>query len=267
MLEARRIELQAEMDAAIASGDHARITAVARTIDRETLECTAHTAERLKRVEANVSEVKAVVYELRDDFRAVKHRAEGAQWLWKVLGAIVAAGGGAARSVVVDVGTGTGAIILSIAAEYKGDAVLAGVDASARALALAKENARLCALDGRVAFIEMDLLEGFDEPESIDLIVSNPPYIESGAIAALDPRIRDWEPRMALDGGGDGLAFYDRILADALNLLKSGGSVLFEIGDTQGAAVRRLLETYGFAQIQIRQDLAGRDRYGCAVLE
>lgn len=175
--------------------------------------------------------------------------------------------GGGSRPVVVDVGTGTGAIILSIAAEYKGDAILAGVDASADAIALAKENAGLCSLDGRVAFVEMDLLDGFDEPESIDLIVSNPPYVESGAIASLDPRVRDWEPRMALDGGADGLAFYDRILADALNLLKSGGSVLFEIGDTQGAAVRRLLETYAFGEIQIRQDLAGRDRYACAVLK
>lgn len=96
MLEERRLELQRQMDAAHAANDAAQIEALRRTIDRETLECTAHTAERLKRVEANVGDIKTVTYELRNEFRAWKHRAEGAKWLWRVLGAGVAAGGGAA---------------------------------------------------------------------------------------------------------------------------------------------------------------------------
>lgn len=171
------------------------------------------------------------------------------------------------RPVVIDACTGSGAIILSLAKEHNAPAVFAGTDASADAIALARENARLCSLEDRVAFVETDLLDCFDEPESIDIVVSNPPYIESAAIASLDPRVRDWEPRMALDGGADGLVFYDRILADALNLLKSGGCALFEIGDTQGGAVRRLFETYGFADVEIKKDLSGKDRYACGTLK
>ena len=165
------------------------------------------------------------------------------------------------RPSVVDAGTGTGAIILSIAKEYRGDALLVGTDASEDAIALARENAVLCSLEEKAAFAVMDGLDGFDEPGSIDLVVSNPPYIESGAIAGLDPRVRDWEPRMALDGGADGLAFYERYLGDALNLLKPGGAALFEIGDTQGEAVAAMFKAYGFAEIKIEKDLAGRDRY------
>ena len=171
------------------------------------------------------------------------------------------------RPALVDVCTGSGAIVLSVAAEHKGPAAFAGTDASADAISLARENARLCSLEDRVAFCEMDLLDGFDEPESIDIIVSNPPYIASAEIAALDPRVRDWEPRMALDGGPDGLAFYDRLLADALNLLKGGGRALFEIGDTQGEAVRHLFEAYGFDDIEIKKDLSGKDRYACGTLK
>lgn len=95
MLESRRLELQSQMDAAYAANDTARIEALRRTIDRETLECTAHTAERTKRVEATVTDIKKIVYEIRDDWRAMKHRAEGAKWLWRILGAAVASGGGA----------------------------------------------------------------------------------------------------------------------------------------------------------------------------
>lgn len=172
----------------------------------------------------------------------------------------------ARRPVVVDAGTGTGAIILSIAREYGGEAVLVGTDASEDALSLAKENAARLSLESKVAFVAMDGLDGFDEPESIDLIVSNPPYIESAAVETLDPRVRDWEPRMALDGGADGMAFFDRYLADALNLLKPGGAALFEIGDTQGDAIRELFTSYGFRDVRIDKDLSGHDRYASGKL-
>ena len=168
--------------------------------------------------------------------------------------------------LVVDVGTGTGAIVLSLAKEYAGEATFLGTDVSEDAVALARENAERCSLADRVGFAVMDGLDDFDEPQCVDVIVSNPPYIESAVVDTLDPRVRDFEPRLALDGGATGLDFYDRYLADALNLLKVGGAVFFEIGDTQGEAVRRMMESYGFGQIRVARDLSGRDRYASAVL-
>ena len=168
--------------------------------------------------------------------------------------------------LVVDVGTGTGAIVLSLAKEYAGEATLLGTDVSEDAVALARENAERCLLADRVGFAVMDGLDDFDEPQCMDAIVSNPPYIESAVVDTLDPRVRNFEPRLALDGGPAGLDFYDRYLADALNLLKVGGAVFFEIGDTQGEAVRRMMESYGFGDIRIAKDLSGRDRYASATL-
>ena len=167
---------------------------------------------------------------------------------------------------IVDVGTGTGAIILSLAAEFKGPAVFLGTDISEAAVSLAKENAAKCALDGRVKFTVMDGLDDFDEPEVVDVLVSNPPYIESAVCETLDPRVKDFEPRLALDGGASGLDFYDRYLADALNILKPGGAVFFEIGENQGDAVAKLMEGYGFSDVRIEKDYSGHDRYASAVL-
>ena len=167
---------------------------------------------------------------------------------------------------IVDVGTGTGAIILSLAAEFKGSAVFLGTDISEAAISLAKENAAKCALDGRVKFTVMDGLDDFDEPEVVDVLVSNPPYIESAVCETLDPRVKDFEPRLALDGGVSGLDFYDRYLADALNILKPGGAVFFEIGENQGDSVAKLMEGYGFSDVRIEKDYSGHDRYASAVL-
>ena len=167
---------------------------------------------------------------------------------------------------IVDVGTGTGAIILTLAAEFKGPAVFLGTDVSEAAISLAKENAAKCALDGRVKFTVMDGLDDFDEPEVVDVLVSNPPYIESAVCETLDPRVKDFEPRLALDGGMSGLDFYDRYLADALNILKPGGAVFFEIGENQGDSVAKLMEGYGFSDVRIEKDYSGHDRYASAVL-
>ena len=168
--------------------------------------------------------------------------------------------------LVVDVGTGTGAIILSIAAEYRGEAALLGTDVSEDAILLARENAVRCGLDGRVKFAVADGLDDFDEPQSVDVIVSNPPYVSTAEWEALDPRVRDYEPRLALDGGPAGLDFYDRYLGDAVNLLKPGGAAFFEIGEGQGPALRELMAAYGFADVRIDRDFAGHDRYAYATL-
>lgn len=168
--------------------------------------------------------------------------------------------------LIVDVGTGTGAIILSLAKEYNGAAAFIGTDISEEAIQLARSNAARTGLSERVKLVIADGLDEFDEPESVDVIVSNPPYIRSSVCETLDPRVKDFEPRLALDGGETGLDFYERYLADALNLLKSGGAVFFEIGEDQGAALAKLMSDYGFAEIKIEKDFAGHDRYASAIL-
>lgn len=166
---------------------------------------------------------------------------------------------------IVDVGTGTGAIALSLAKEYP-DAVYLATDISEGAIALATENAKLCNLEGKVKFAVADGLDDFCDPQVFDVIVSNPPYIESAVIASLDPRVRDFEPRLALDGGASGLDFYERYLSDAINLLKPSGAVFFEIGENQAEAIRSLMFDYGFDDIRIEKDWSGHDRYASAVL-
>ena len=169
------------------------------------------------------------------------------------------------EAIVVDVGTGTGAIALSIAKEFPGAAVI-GTDVSEEAIALAKENAVLTGLADKVRFAVADGLDDFDEPQCLDVIVSNPPYIESAVCDTLDPRVRNFEPRLALDGGATGLDFYERYLGDALNLLKPGGAVFFEIGEAQGPALLKLFADYGFAEGKVEKDFSGHDRYASAIL-
>jgi release factor glutamine methyltransferase len=202
---------------------------------------------------------------LKCDRRALIPRPETEELVTRVLKWLKGNPSGEPR-FIVDVGTGTGAIILSLAAEYEGPAVFLGTDVSEAAVSLAKENAAKCALDGRVKFSVMDGLDDFDEPEVIDVLVSNPPYVESAVCETLDPRVRDFEPRLALDGGVSGLDFYDRYLADALNVLKPGGAVFFEIGGNQGDAVAKLMEGYGFSDIRVEKDYSGHDRYASAKL-
>ena len=167
--------------------------------------------------------------------------------------------------LVVDVGTGTGCIALSLAKEFPGPVYL-GIDISEAAIGLANENAAKTGLAGQVRFAVGDGLDDFDEPQSVDVIVSNPPYIATAECAALDPRIRLYEPMNALDGGSEGLDFYERFAGDAVNLLKPGGAVFFEIGDGQGEAVRQLLFDCGFESIAVENDYAGHSRYASGVL-
>ena len=204
---------------------------------------------------------------LKCDRRALIPRPETEELVTRVLSHLRARlSSSVSRPLVVDVGTGTGAIILSLAKEFKGDAVFLGTDVSEDAIALAKENAERCGLAERVKFAVMDGLDDFDEPQCVDVIVSNPPYVESAVCETLDPRVKDFEPRLALDGGTSGLDFYDRYLADAVNLLRPGGAVFFEIGEGQGEAVRQLMFDCGFDGIKIEKDFAGHDRYASATL-
>ena len=200
------------------------------------------------------------------DRRALIPRPETEELVTRVLKFLRSLDSTARAPLVVDVGTGSGCILLSLAKEFTGEAAFLGIDISADAVALARENAVRCGLADRVKFEVADGLDDFDEPETIDVLVSNPPYITTADCAGLDPRIREWEPMNALDGGASGLDFYERLVGDALNVLKPGGGVFFEIGDGQGESLRKLFFDAGFNDIRIEQDYAGHDRYASAVL-
>ena len=205
---------------------------------------------------------------LKCDRRALIPRPETEELVTRVLSHLRSClPSSVSRPLIVDVGTGTGSIILSLAKEFSGDAIFLGTDVSEDAIALAKENAERCGLAEKVKFAVADGLDDFDEPQCVDVIVSNPPYIETAVCETLDPRVKDFEPRLALDGGASGLDFYDRYLSDAVNLLKPGGAVFFEIGENQGEAVRKLMFDCGFDDIRIEKDFAGHDRYASAVLK
>ncbi len=156
---------------------------------------------------------------------------------------------------VLDLGTGTGAILISLLSER----VLAsglGVDLSPAALAVAQENARRIGVVAEFAVSDWfaAVAGGFD------LIVSNPPYIALDEMPALSPEVREWEPWSALTDHGDGLEAYRRIAAQAAQFLRPGGRVAVEIGHEQGPAVKALFVENGFGRVEIRRDLSGKDR-------
>jgi release factor glutamine methyltransferase len=158
---------------------------------------------------------------------------------------------------VLDLGVGSGAILLAILSERAG-ATGMGVDASAEALAVAVENATALGLANRTAFTQGDW--GSALSGAFDLIVSNPPYIESGSIAGLMPEVSRYEPRLALDGGGDGLNAYRRLFPDVARLLAPGGGFAVEVGQGQDRSVSALAQAAGLTVRGVREDLAGVSR-------
>lgn len=160
-------------------------------------------------------------------------------------------------SRVLDLGTGSGCILLSLLADRPGATGL-GVDVSAAALQVAQRNAEALGLGGRAAFRCSDWCA--DVAGQFDLIVSNPPYIALAEMPGLSPEVRDHEPHLALTDGADGLAAYRRIAAQAPGHLAPGGRLLLEIGPTQGAAVAGLMRDAGLAGVSVHPDLDGRDR-------
>lgn len=162
------------------------------------------------------------------------------------------------RCRVLDLGTGSGAIAVSIAEERPGCEVYA-TDASESALRTARENA---ASAGRcIRFHRADLAAGLDGlAGGIDLLVSNPPYVATAVLDRLEPEVRDWDPRAALDGGADGLDFYRRIFDEASPLLAPGAAAVLEVGDGQAEKVLELGRAAGYEPLGIRRDLAGSAR-------
>ena len=160
-----------------------------------------------------------------------------------------------ARGALLDLCTGSGCIPLALLKHGNFSCAL-GADISAEALAVAEINRARTGLP--LLLRQSDLFS--EIPERFDVITANPPYIESAEIESLSVEVRNHEPRLALDGAADGLAFYRRLAAESGAHLKPGGRLYLEIGMSQGAAVASLLEAAAFSDIQIIRDLAGRDR-------
>ena len=158
-----------------------------------------------------------------------------------------------AAPVVIDVGTGTGAIALAIADEHDGAQIVA-VDSSEQALSLARENQARAGVNGRVRLVRGDLLSDVEGP--FDLVVSNPPYVSPEEYKALQPEIRLYEPYEAVVGVDIGV----KVAAEARALLVPGGRLVLECGDGQAAGLTEALQSLGYGQVVETSDLAGRDR-------
>ena len=164
---------------------------------------------------------------------------------------------------VLDMCTGSGCIVLSILKMcrekyYLTDLQGIGADVSEEALKVARENGRR--LEVPVTWIQSDLFAKIPEEEKYDVIVSNPPYIETAVIDTLQEEVRLHDPYIALDGKEDGLYFYRRIISEAGKYLKTQGKLMFEIGCDQAEAVEELMKNAGYEQITVKKDLAGLDR-------
>ncbi len=173
---------------------------------------------------------------------------------------LIDANGGRQRPLsLLDLGTGTGCILLTLLAELP-KARGVGTDLAAEALSLAEANALRLGVAKRATFLASDWCEAIDG--EFDLILSNPPYIASGEIDRLAPEVADYDPHLALDGGEDGLDAYRRIAAGAVRKLRRGGKILVEIGASQADEVASLLRSGGFLVEKdgIRLDLGGRPR-------
>ena len=159
---------------------------------------------------------------------------------------------------VLDLCTGSGCIAITV--KLKTGASVTASDVSEDALSLAKENAAVLGAD--VNFVRSDLFDGLSGKFSV--ILTNPPYIKSEDIERLQTEVKNYEPRVALDGGEDGLDFYRRIADGAKGRLFDGGVILAEIGEAQGQAVRDIFVNGGYA-VEVYKDISGNDRIVKAV--
>jgi release factor glutamine methyltransferase len=162
-------------------------------------------------------------------------------------------------STVLDFGTGTGCIAIALAAKCP-NAKVTALDVSPEALALAKQNALQNQAAERIEFLEGNGFAALPVKEKFDLIVSNPPYIASAEIETLEPEVKDFDPRTALDGGADGLDFYRRLAQEAGAFLKPGGKIMVEFGDGQADAIRNIFETEKWIVEAVKEDYSQRAR-------
>lgn len=158
---------------------------------------------------------------------------------------------------VLDLGTGSGCLLLTLLAEREKTSGVAA-DVSPHALRVARDNAERLGVTERVEFVESDWFKNITG--AFDVVVSNPPYLTPGEMEFLDRNVADYDPHLALYGGADGLTPYKLICAEAENFLVPNGWLIFEIGALQARAVSRMMRETGYANVSVRQDLAGRDR-------
>jgi release factor glutamine methyltransferase len=167
------------------------------------------------------------------------------------------------KSVLVDVGTGSGCVAVALAT-ILGNARIVGVDRSPQALAVAKGNAERHAVAEKIEWMESDLLSALRErgmAGTVDIIVSNPPYIAEADWTGLQPEVREFEPRSALFSGPTGTEFHERLLRESKEFLVPGGTLVMEIGQGQWAAVRQMAERIGgYAPLRVVEDEAGIER-------
>lgn len=163
----------------------------------------------------------------------------------------------------LDFGTGSGCMAIAIATACPTVRVRA-IDVSTAALNVARANARRHGVDDRIEFVEARSLMELPPGCQVDLLVSNPPYIPSGEIAGLQPEVRDYDPRLALDGGSDGLDIYRQLAAEVTGgvggCVRPGGAVMLEFGDAQGPSVRELWSAPGWRVDELIRDYSGRER-------
>jgi release factor glutamine methyltransferase len=196
---------------------------------------------------------------LRVDHRVLIPRPETEVLVGKVLEWAAGRSGLSA----IDIGTGSGAIAVSMAAEGDFERIVA-TDVSADALDVARSNAQLCGVGGRIEFRLGALWAGEGDTAGFDVVVSNPPYIAESERASLQPEVRDWEPAGALFAGADGLAVIQAIIDSAADRLKQDGLLALEIGAGQAEPVLDRLNARGWTGARIANDLAGRQRIALA---
>lgn len=173
---------------------------------------------------------------------------------------------------ILDMCTGSGCILLSLL-YYSNDCSGLGVDISDKALQTARQNAehiRTLKNEIDVTFTQSNLFENLADNEkyagAFEMIISNPPYIQSHVIDTLMPEVGQYEPRLALDGKEDGLYFYRHIIEQAGKYLAGGGELFFEIGCDQGHDVKKMMEEAGYKEVEVVKDFAGLDRVVCGIL-
>jgi release factor glutamine methyltransferase len=164
--------------------------------------------------------------------------------------------------LIADIGTGSGCVAVAVAASLPNAKVLA-TDVSSAALGVARKNAERHGAGRRIEFLEGDLLEPLARrglEESVDILASNPPYVEERGPEPVQPEVRDWEPHAALFGGADGLDFYRRLLVDGLKYVRPGGYFVFEIGYDQLDAISGLIAGPSWELTEVTNDLQGIPR-------
>ncbi len=169
-------------------------------------------------------------------------------------------GRGKAAIEILDIGTGSGNLAIALATQHK-TARLTAIDLSEAALAVARRNAAKNSVSERIRFLQGDLFAPLVEGERFDFIVSNPPYIPKADVATLAPGVRDYEPHLALDGGVDGYAVFDRLIENARKFLKEDGYLILEIGSPQEVQARQRIENIGCYELgKTLIDSAGHPR-------